>query len=86
MHGPGDDVEHPRRRSAWTGELSISTRIIEVIKRNHPDLVALQEVDLRRQNGAPRSAFAVLQRGGRRARRRSKIDHYRRTATMARCC
>jgi endonuclease/exonuclease/phosphatase family metal-dependent hydrolase len=42
------------------GELALE-RIIEVIKRNEPDVVALQEVDSRRLKNGARSPFELLQ-------------------------
>src|SRR5947209_3821546 len=36
------------------------SRVVEIISRHHPDVVALQEVDSRRTLAPARSAFAVL--------------------------
>ena len=59
------------------GELALE-RIIEVIKRNEPDVVALQEVDSRRLENGARSPFELLQEAVGEHGVASKIDRHRR--------
>ena len=63
--GPRDDLEYPRRARPQPA-FRFLTRVVEIIRRWHPDIVALQEVDLRRglAGGANAFEFFCLVRSG----------------------